>query len=259
MKVVALVSLKGGTGRTTLTALLATRLARRGQPVWAVDVDPQGALGLHFGMPPGTPLGLAHPETGAAEVEAWLKQSAAPVPYVPFGACGPDALARLEADVARDPAWLSRRLAALAPDARGFVLLDVAAGPTPWLRQALAIADAALVVLLPDAASYATLPATEALFAGARPPFYLVNQMDGRRPLCGDVWLAMGRVLRERLLPWPIHADERVREALAKGTTLLDEPDGSQVVADLAPVADWLLALSVAETKAPARVHEHAN
>ncbi len=255
MRVVALVSMKGGTGRTTLTALLATLLSRRGERVWAVDLDPQGALGLHLGMRPGTPVGLAHPE---ADVAAYLKRTGATVPHVPFGWCSPEALARLEADATRDPDWLARRLEAVAPDARDLVLLDVAPGPSPWLRQALRLAGAALVVLLPDAASYATLPATEALFAGAPPLYYVVNQVDGRRPLCADIVAAMRRALGARLLPFAVHADERVREALAMGTTLLDAPDGSQVLLDLEPLADWLAALPEATLPVPSEF-EHVN
>jgi cellulose synthase operon protein YhjQ len=235
MTVVALVSLKGGTGRTTLTALLATLLARRGERVLAVDLDPQGALGLHFGLRPG-----AGPDD--------LADGHADVPHVPFGALGLDPTAGTV-----DPAWLAGRIAALAPDTPDLVLLDVPAGPTPGLGAALALADAALVVLLPDAASYATLPATEAMFASARPPLYVVNQVDGRRPLCADVLAGMRRFLGDRPL-YAVHADERVREALALGRTLLEEPAGSQVVADLEAIAEGL-----AGVRAVIAEHEHVN
>jgi len=36
-------SLKGGTGKTTTTAYLATALANRGQPPVVLDADPQGS------------------------------------------------------------------------------------------------------------------------------------------------------------------------------------------------------------------------
>ena len=60
MKVVAIVSAKGGVGKTTLTANLATALSRSiAAPVLAVDLDPQNALGLHLGMSPHELRGLS--------------------------------------------------------------------------------------------------------------------------------------------------------------------------------------------------------
>ena len=51
MKVIAVVSAKGGVGKTTLAANLASVLATSGRRVIALDLDPQNALRLHFGVP----------------------------------------------------------------------------------------------------------------------------------------------------------------------------------------------------------------
>jgi CO dehydrogenase maturation factor len=42
---------KGGSGKTTLTGLLARDLARRGYPVWAIDADSNPNLGQTLGLP----------------------------------------------------------------------------------------------------------------------------------------------------------------------------------------------------------------
>ena len=42
---------KGGVGKTTVTALLAHVLARRGREVWAIDADPAPCLGAALGFP----------------------------------------------------------------------------------------------------------------------------------------------------------------------------------------------------------------
>lgn len=48
----ALVSQKGGTGKTTTTANLGVALAERGKKVLLVDFDPQGSLGTCVGIEP---------------------------------------------------------------------------------------------------------------------------------------------------------------------------------------------------------------
>lgn len=58
MKVVAVVSQKGGVGKTTLALNLAHALSRRSHRVLLVDTDPQGAVGLSL-QRPATDVGLA--------------------------------------------------------------------------------------------------------------------------------------------------------------------------------------------------------
>lgn len=48
---IAILSQKGGTGKTTLTRSLAEGLSRAGLDVLAVDADPQGNLSEYFGIP----------------------------------------------------------------------------------------------------------------------------------------------------------------------------------------------------------------
>ncbi|WP_010213916.1 cellulose synthase operon protein YhjQ/BcsQ, partial [Pseudomonas sp. R81] len=50
--VVALVSVNGGVGRSTLATALSSGLQRQGESVVALDLDPQNALRHHFGVSP---------------------------------------------------------------------------------------------------------------------------------------------------------------------------------------------------------------
>lgn len=50
MKVWTIVNQKGGVGKTTTVASLATILVQRGQKVLMIDTDPHGSLGAHFGI-----------------------------------------------------------------------------------------------------------------------------------------------------------------------------------------------------------------
>ena len=48
--IIALMTVKGGSGKTTLTACLGAELAKRGHKVTLIDADPQGSLTAWHGM-----------------------------------------------------------------------------------------------------------------------------------------------------------------------------------------------------------------
>jgi len=50
MRKIAVINQKGGVGKTTTAANLGAALARAGRRVLLIDLDPQGHLGLHFGI-----------------------------------------------------------------------------------------------------------------------------------------------------------------------------------------------------------------
>lgn len=243
---VALVSLCGGTGRTTIAAHLAQALGHVGRRALAVELDSQGSLALHFGVDSARPVGLVSAQTSAQEVAAALQQQRGGAMCLPFGSCTEEELAEADARIARDPEWLRLRLDAYAPEDVDLVILDVPARRNPWLRQALAVADQVIVVLGADPLSYATLPATEALLlellgdgAGRHDAVYLINRFDGTSELDRDVVSAMRGALRERVLPFVIQRDLAVPEALARRVSVLQHAPDSQVVADFSQLADW--------------------
>ncbi|AJY08604.1 cellulose biosynthesis protein BcsQ [Burkholderia sp. SIMBA_043] len=245
MKIVVIASAKGGVGKTTLAANLAAVLAAsRRHRVCVVDLDPQNALKLHFGVPIEMSDGLA----GAALSERqWPLAVVDGIAVMPFGVVGETDQRRFERMLDRDPAWLARGLAALALGDDDIVIVDTPPGSSVYMRAALTAAHFVLTVLLADAASYASIPQMRRMldaYAATRTDFigdgYVVNQVDQSRELGRDVLRALRDSVGAARFAGVIHADQGVAESLACRTTVNRYDPRSQAAADLSACAEWL-------------------
>jgi len=86
MKVIAVVSAKGGVGKTTLAANLASVLATSGRRVIALDLDPQNALRLHFGVPLDSIDGLSRASLSGDAWQRIMFDGVDGVNVLPYGA-----------------------------------------------------------------------------------------------------------------------------------------------------------------------------
>ncbi|MBL0951740.1 MAG: cellulose synthase operon protein YhjQ [Pseudomonas sp.] len=235
LRVVAVVSAKGGVGKTTMSANLAAALQKAGKSVVAIDLDPQNALHQHFTAAQNVPL---HPTALgiAQDGEDWLAcgmVSACGVRVLPFGEIDESQHQALEACLNTESDWLERHLSAMDLAEGTVVLIDTPPGPSPYLRQALSVAHEAIVVSLADAASYTALPQIDKLikaYTSGRETFvgasYLINQVDTSRPMNRAITQILRDLLGQQVLG-VVHHDPAISDALAYNRNVLEfDPRG---------------------------------
>jgi cellulose synthase operon protein YhjQ len=249
MSVVGIVSMKGGVGKTSTTANLASALVSILGPgrVSVIDLDPQNALHWHFGLTGLEQAGICEQSRAGTAMHDVARETSFDVRCIPYGAGAEEDRDAFETLLARDPSWLARMIESNDLDNNSVVLIDTPPGPSVYLRQVFACADLVLVVLLADAASYATIPAMEAfaseMMETARhvENIYILNQVDATEPLTRDIANLLRQRLGPKLAPIAVHRDEAVCEALAfQQPVLVYDPHG-QASHDLAQLATWLV------------------
>jgi len=230
--VVAVFSLAGGVGKTSVTATLGRALSARGERVLLVDTAPYGLLPFYFGardQRPGQLRTFTAPGSG----------SDAPVQLITLDAemMGPET-------TQQEP--LSAEIGKHANGA-GRVIVDLATASGATTRRVLRMAPLVLVPVMPDMNSVVSVSAIDAFFqrtAGSNGPhampFYVLNQFDASLPLHLDVREVLREQLGERLLPFALRRAPAVSEALAEGMTVMDYAPNSTVAEDFSNLAGWV-------------------
>jgi len=236
----AVFSLAGGVGKTSLVATLGRALSAQGEKVVLVDTTSHGLLPIYYGSD--------DVRAGAARVLPSAGSADPPVTLVTHDFAG-----RAEDERKREALTDE-----LMRNGQGNhrLLLDISTGTNWLIRQLVDFHPIVLVPMAPDMNSVIGLRVAERLFRGmvdlegrSLLPFYVLNQFDASLPLHLDVREVFRRQLGDRLLRTAIRRSPAVSEALAEGMTVLDYAGDSPVSQDYRDVATWLRSVSPPATE----------
>ena len=242
-QVIAIVSPKGGVGKTTLCSALACALARHGRVI-AIDLDPQNALQYHLGVSVLPEPGSAGPAPVAVPAEApdWRatwREGSAGTKVVTHDVVAHQGEAGIARQMALDPQWLTRQLQAMDLQPGDVVMLDLPAGQSAYLDQALQAADQVVAVVTPDAGSFLALEHMRQALHGRNNCRYIVNKYNAARTFSQDMLEVLKRWMGSRLAG-VIALDHAISEGLAYGFNPLVKAGHSPAYDQLRTISEQL-------------------
>jgi cellulose synthase operon protein YhjQ len=240
--VVAVFSLAGGVGKTSIAATLGRALSGRGERVLLVDTAPYGLMPFFFGahdQRPGMLRTFSPPgATGDAPIQ---------MVTIDPETLGPETAAQevLNAEISKHARGMSR------------IVVDLATASGATTRRVLRMSPLVLVPMTPDMNSVVSVSSIDSFFqhnAGlsSKPtmPFYVMSQFDSSLPLHLDIREILREQLGDRLLTFGIRRSPAVSEALAEGMTVMDYAPNSTVAEDFANLAGWVKSQSAPASSA---------
>jgi cellulose synthase operon protein YhjQ len=234
--VIAVFSLAGGVGKTSLVATLGRALSARGERVLLMDTAAYGVLPFFFGARDQRPGVLRTFSPPSASGDAPIQMVT-----VDPDTLGPENAAQetLSTEIARNSRGVNR------------VIVDLATASGATTRRVMRMAPTVLVPVVPDMSSMVSVSSIDAFFqhnsvAAGKPvlPYYVLNQFDPSLPLHLDVREVLREQVGDRLLPFALRRAPAVSEALAEGMTVMDYAPNSAVAEDFGSLAAWVKSLA---------------
>ncbi|HEX4321372.1 MAG TPA: cellulose biosynthesis protein BcsQ [Acidobacteriaceae bacterium] len=252
--VLAVFSLAGGVGKTSLVASLGRALSSRGERVLLIDTAAYGLLPFFFGardQRPGLLRTFSPPGVSTDAPIQLVTLDPEGQPPERSADANPDPNQHSLQTLNQD--WLAQEVGRYTHSANR-VLIDLPTASGSTTRRVLRLAPVVLVPVLPDMNSVVSVGAIEAFFrhngnglnTGGRQimPYYVLNQFDYSLPLHLDVREILREQIGDRLLPFALRRSPAVSEALAEGMTVMDYAPSAVVAEDYANLAGWVRSLN---------------
>ena len=256
--VLAIFSLAGGVGKTSLVASLGRALSSRGERVLLVDTAAYGLLPFFFGARDQRPGMLRTFNPPGASTDAPI-QLVTIDPESPQPEHAQEINLDPHAQQVQNQDWLAQEVGRYTRGANR-VLVDLPTASGSTTRRVLRLNPVVLVPVLPDMNSVVSVGAIEGFFRhngtgipgiGNKQimPYYVLNQFDYSLPLHLDVREILREQIGDRLLPFALRRSPAVSEALAEGMTVMDYAPNAVVAEDYANLAGWVRSLSAPATQ----------
>jgi cellulose synthase operon protein YhjQ len=230
--VVAVFSLAGGVGKTSVVATLGRALAATGERMLLVDTASFGLLPFFFGARDQRPGVLRTFSPGGNSSEAPVQLITIDPEGLGAEAPGQELLVN---EIARHSRGANR------------VIIDLATASGATSRRIMRMQPLVLVPVVPDMSSVVSVSSIDAFFQHnsslpGKPiqPFYILNQFDSTLPLNLDVREVLRAQLGDRLLPFVLRRAPAMSEALAEGMTVMDYAPTSSLADDFNQLAGWV-------------------
>ena len=239
----AVFSLAGGVGKTSLLAALARALSSRAERVLLVDLSAYGLMPFFFGARDQKPGQLRTFSPPTSTADAAIHLVTLDPERLKGESSGQDALVR---EVQQHVGGVNR------------LLIDLPTASGAAMRRVLRLQPTVLVPLTPDMNSVVSVGAIESFFQNQMAqsnaqsqPLYILNHFDPAQPLHADVRNLLREQIGNRLLPFVLRNSPAVSEALAEGMTVMDYAPGSVIAEDYLNLANWIRSLSAPAAVAP--------
>jgi cellulose synthase operon protein YhjQ len=252
MTLICFASPSGGVGRTTLVANAARELARTGRRVIALDLDPQNALGMHYGLDLRDAFGflstLRYASDGRAAWRAALRSTAFGVSFLPHGQVGLEGANAIGQALGASPELLAAPVREMLGMPDVLVVADLPAGPSPAFAAIAPLIDLLVMPLRGDPLCMAQLPGVESgRFTGGTGAVgnsgiapdrvaFILNQVDVRTRLGRAIADTAVLHLGTRLLGI-VHRDETVPESIAAQKLVVEAAPEGRAAQDIAALS----------------------